>query len=110
MKNDPRYTPLGKILAASGLDELPQLLNIMMGEISLVGPRPLPVNEALAIPKRYQNRFDVLPGMIPPWFAVGKISLTSDRWLELDLEYVKNKSFSTDIKIILKGILSILSF
>lgn len=108
MKHDPRYTLIGKILAKFGIDELPQLLNILNRDISLVGPRPLPVQEALAIPRTYQKRFDVLPGMIPPWFSEGKDVLTTDKWLDLDLEYIKQKSFNTDLQIIIKGILSIL--
>lgn len=66
ISNDPRYTIIGKYLGKSCLDELPQLLNIVKGEMSFVGPRPLPISEAKSLPKKYQSRFRILPGMVPP--------------------------------------------
>jgi lipopolysaccharide/colanic/teichoic acid biosynthesis glycosyltransferase len=108
IKNDPRYTKIGRILATYGIDELPQFINIIKGNMTLVGPRPLPVDEALAIPNKYEGRFNVLPGIIPPWFSSGKKILTTDKWLDLDLQYARNKSVVIDINIILKGLLSII--
>ncbi len=97
--NDPRYTKFGRFLARSGLDELLQLINIIKGEMAFVGPRPLPVDEAKKVPKKYQARFSVLPGITSLWVIRGASHRSFARWMEDDLEYVKNKSFWYDIKI-----------
>ena len=100
IRHDPRYTKIGKFLAHTGLDEIPQLINIVKGEISFVGPRPLPVEEGLKVPKIYEKRFSILPGITSAWIVKGAHKLTFDQWMRLDLEYVKNKSFWYDIKIL----------
>lgn len=97
--NDPRYTKIGHFLAHSGLDELPQLFNIIKGEMAFVGPRPLPVEEAEKIPKKYEKRFSVLPGITSLWVIRGASHHCFTRWMEDDLEYLKNKSFWYDLKI-----------
>ena len=106
--NDPRFTKFGKILAKSALDELPQLINVIKGEMALVGPRPLPINEAGKVPKKYQGRFSVLPGLTSTWIIRGAHELSFEKWMELDLEYVKNKNALLDLKIIAKTILLLL--
>ena|SRR3989338_7997096 len=109
IKDDPRYTKLGKWLALTGLDELPQLWNIVKDEMAFVGPRPLPVAEARKVPKKYQGRFSVLPGITSFWVVAGSHKLSFQKWMELDLEYVERKSFWYDIEIALKTILLIFS-
>jgi lipopolysaccharide/colanic/teichoic acid biosynthesis glycosyltransferase len=99
IRNDPRYTKIGKILTRTGLDELPQLVNVVKGEMALVGPRPLPGDEAIKIPKRYQKRFSVLPGITSSWVVKGSHELSFDEWMRLDLRYVKNRSFWQDMEI-----------
>src|SRR3989344_732967 len=88
---DPRYTKFGRFLAHSGLDELPQLWNIVRGEMAFIGPRPLPVVEANKVPKKYERRFYVLPGISSLWVVEGTNHQDFDRWMELDLKYMKKK-------------------
>lgn len=102
--NDPRYTKIGKVLGHSGLDELPQLINILKGEMAFIGPRPLPVKEAAKVPKKYEKRFSVLPGISSLWVAEGTDHSDFDNWMKLDLEYVKRKSLWYDFSIILRTI------
>ena len=92
IRNDPRFTPFGKWLSHTGLDELPQLINIVKGEMSFIGPRPLPVSEAIKIPTKYAPRFSVLPGITSPWVVEGSHQLSFKDWMELDLWYAKNKN------------------
>jgi len=103
--NDPRYTKFGSFLAHSGLDELPQLINIIKGEMAFIGPRPLPVEEAKKVPKKYDRRFSVLPGISSLWVTAGTNHSNFDRWMRLDLEYVKNKSFWYDLNISVRTII-----
>lgn len=107
IRNDPRYTRFGKWLSWSGLDELPQLINVLKGEMALVGPRPLPIKEALKVPQKYTKRFEVLPGITSSWVASGAHNLSFKEWMELDLEYIKEQKLLNDIKIIAKTILVI---
>jgi exopolysaccharide biosynthesis polyprenyl glycosylphosphotransferase len=101
--NDPRVTPLGKFLRKYSLDELPQLFNVLRGEMSLVGPRPLPVDEV----KRFNDlahrrRLSVKPGLTCLWQVNGRNQITDFKdWVRLDLEYIDNWSFWLDIKILL---------
>jgi len=101
IRNDPRYTKIGRFLARSGLDEIPQLINILKGEMALVGPRPLPVMEANKVPKKYNKRFSVLPGITSLWVVRGADHSSFNQWMEDDIEYIKNKSFWYDLKIII---------
>lgn len=83
--NDPRLTPIGKFLYHTGLDELPQLWNIIKGDMAFIGPRPLPVLEAKKLSKKMrQIRESVKPGIISSWALDGSHSLSLDEWLELD--------------------------
>lgn len=104
INNDPRFTKAGKIISKIGLDELPQLVNILKGEMAFVGPRPLPISEAKKIPKKYRQRFSVKPGIFSSWVAYGAFHNNFDLWMRLDLQDVKNKSFWYDIKIAIEGI------
>jgi lipopolysaccharide/colanic/teichoic acid biosynthesis glycosyltransferase len=102
--DDPRFTKIGCLISRLGLDELPQLINILKGEMSFVGPRPLPVEEAQKIPRKYQKRFFVKPGIVSSWVAAGAFHNDFDRWMQLDLKDVEKKSFWYDLKIIAKSV------
>jgi len=100
--NDPRFTPVGKKLSLFGLDELPQLVNVLKGDMSLVGPRPLPTYEAGRLTKSQQIRVLVKPGITSTWVVEGSHKLKFSKWMALDRDYIQNASFSGDIFIILK--------
>lgn len=100
IQNDPRFTRFGKYLSRTGLDELPQFINVLRGEMSVVGPRPLPIGEAAKIPKKYQVRLMVKPGATSTWVVNGTHKLKFRRWMELDRDYIKNASFWGDFKIV----------
>lgn len=101
IRNDPRLSPIGKILSRTGLDEIMQLINVIKGDMSFVGPRPLPVYEAKKIPAKYNLRFSVKPGLTSLWIIRGAHSLTFSEWMESDLEYVKKKNPLLDMYIII---------
>lgn len=98
--NDPRFTGIGKILSRTGMDELPQLINILNGDMTLVGPRPLPVNEARKLSKNQKIRDQVKPGIVSTWVTNGSHKLNFRQWMELDKEYVENGNLLTDLKVI----------
>lgn len=102
--NDPRYTKVGRFLAHSGFDELPQLINVVKGDMTFVGPRPLPPEEATAIPKRYRQRFSVLPGITSSWIIKGAHNLKFVEWMKLDIYDVKQSSLKHDWLILIKTI------
>jgi len=104
IKNDPRYTRVGKLLSHVAIDEMPQLMNIIEGNMSFVGPRPLPLVEAKKVPKKYTTRFSVMPGMTSSWVIAGAHELSFKKWMELDCQYAKNKNILGDITILLKTI------
>lgn len=106
--NDPRYTKVGKYISHTGLDELPQFINIIKGEMSFVGPRPLPVSEAKKVPKKYERRFSVIPGITSQWVVTGSHTLTFDQWMKGDLEYIKKKSLWYDVRVAVQTIFLIL--
>lgn len=100
--NDFRITPVGHYLRRFSLDELPQFFNVLLGDMSLVGPRPLPVHEANAIAGPHRRRFRVLPGVTGVWQVSGRSDVEFERWMSYDLEYVDNWSIGLDVKILLK--------
>jgi lipopolysaccharide/colanic/teichoic acid biosynthesis glycosyltransferase len=106
LSHDPRVTRLGALLRRTSLDELPQLINVLRGEMSLVGPRPLQVRDSdrlLALnPKGYQGRLQVAPGLTGPWQISGRKDVDYLRMIELDLEYVRSWSLGGDLGIIVK--------
>ena len=104
--NDPRITPVGKFLRKYSLDELPQLLNVLRGEMSLVGPRPLPVDEVRRFNDfAHRRRLSVKPGLTCLWQIKGRNRITSfDDWVRLDLEYIDNWSLWLDVSILIRTI------
>jgi lipopolysaccharide/colanic/teichoic acid biosynthesis glycosyltransferase len=104
LKGDPRIIPFGLPLRSSGLDELPQIINILRGEMSLVGPRPCVSYEYDKYLPWQKERFDTLPGLTGLWQVSGKNRTTFDEMIQLDIEYVREKSPALDFKIILKTI------
>jgi lipopolysaccharide/colanic/teichoic acid biosynthesis glycosyltransferase len=97
---DPRVTRLGRFLRDSSLDELPQLWNVLRGEMSLVGPRPLPVEEANSCLDWQRRRLDVTPGLTCIWQIRGRSEVTFNEWVRMDLEYVRRQSLWQDVKIL----------
>jgi lipopolysaccharide/colanic/teichoic acid biosynthesis glycosyltransferase len=105
MKNDPRITPVGKLLRRSSIDELPQLLNVLKGDMSLVGPRPLPVRDYEGFNEDWQRRrFSVKPGITCLWQVNGRSGISFDQWMLLDLQYMDEWSLWLDIKILAKTV------
>ncbi len=101
LDRDPRITPVGALLRRLSLDELPQLLNVLRGEMSLVGPRPALPWELELLPAWAEPRFRVPPGLTGLWQVSGRNRLTMLRAVELDVEYASHSSFWTDLKILL---------
>lgn len=103
--NDPRVTRVGHFLRKTSLDELPQIFNVIRGEMSLVGPRPLPVRDVDLFDQGIQRkRFSVKPGITGLWQISGRSSLPFVKWMELDLGYIENWTVTLDLKILLKTI------
>ena len=108
IKDDPRVTALGRFLRRSSLDELPQLWNVLVGEMSLVGPRPLQLRDCERLeemdPEGFARRLSVMPGVTGPWQVGGRSDVDSGRMLRLDLDYVANWSVATDLTILFKTV------
>lgn len=102
MKEDPRITKIGKFLRAYSLDELPQLFNVLRGDMSLIGPRPCLVREFQLYSDYHKNRLVVKPGITGLWQVSGRSGLTFDQMVELDIYYINNQSFKNDMKIFFK--------
>lgn len=108
--NDPRVTRVGKYLRKFSLDELPQLINVLLGDMSLVGPRPLALREALKLEEPfYKRRFCVRPGLTCLWQISGRSNLSFEEWMELDLEYIDHWSLNLDWWILVKTVPAVLT-
>ncbi|OCC15608.1 Undecaprenyl-phosphate galactosephosphotransferase [Dissulfuribacter thermophilus] len=108
IKNDPRITRIGKILRKTSLDELPQLFNVLRGEMSLVGPRPPLPNEVEKYEPHQRRRLSMKPGLTCIWQVSGRNDVDFDSWMKMDLEYIDNWSLLLDLKLIFRTMLVVL--
>ncbi|WP_294187298.1 sugar transferase [uncultured Clostridium sp.] len=104
MKDDPRVTKIGKFIRKTSIDELPQLINILKGDMSLVGPRPSLPKEVAEFEPWMLERLNVKPGLTCYWQVSGRNNIDFIEWMKLDLKYVKDRSFLLDLKLIIKTV------
>jgi lipopolysaccharide/colanic/teichoic acid biosynthesis glycosyltransferase len=109
LERDPRITPVGRLLRRTSLDELPQLLNVLRGDMSLVGPRPLPLEEHARIPAWAAARTGVRPGLTGLWQVRGRTTLGFTEMLRLDCEYVRRASLTLDLIILARTVPAVLA-
>lgn len=102
--NDPRVTRLGRFLRKASIDELPQLINVLLGHMSLVGPRPLPISEQQKIRGWHRRRLSMKPGITGVWQVSGRSNIDFEQWMELDHRYVDSWSLGLDFKILMKTV------
>jgi exopolysaccharide biosynthesis polyprenyl glycosylphosphotransferase len=108
IKNDPRITPIGKFIRKASIDELPQLFNVLKGDMSLVGPRPPLPSEVKKYERQQQRRLSMKPGITCSWQISGRSKVDFNTWMKMDLEYIDNWSLGLDFKILLKTIPAVL--
>jgi lipopolysaccharide/colanic/teichoic acid biosynthesis glycosyltransferase len=112
LREDPRVTPLGRFLRRSSLDELPQLINVLRGEMSLVGPRPLQLRDSDKLVALdydgYSRRLQVMPGLTGPWQVGGRSEVDYSHMVQLDIDYINNWSLISDLRIILQTFVVVL--
>ncbi len=105
LKHDPRITSIGVFLRKTSLDELPQLFNVWLGDMSLVGPRPLPLRDYRGFSEDWhRRRFSVKPGITCLWQVSGRSSIGFEQWMQLDMDYIDRWSFWLDLKILVQAI------
>jgi lipopolysaccharide/colanic/teichoic acid biosynthesis glycosyltransferase len=109
LTNDPRVTRIGSFLRKFSLDELPQLFNVLNGDMSLVGPRPVPTYEVANYQPRHHNRFAALPGITGWWQVRGRCRVSFEEMIRMDVDYIRNASLWLDLKILFLTIPAVLS-
>jgi len=109
IKNDPRITKVGRVIRKLSIDELPQLVHVLSGKMSLVGPRPHLPEEVAAYDARAARRLAVKPGITCIWQVSGRADLDFDTWIDLDLEYINTWSLGLDAKLLVKTVPAVLS-
>jgi lipopolysaccharide/colanic/teichoic acid biosynthesis glycosyltransferase len=109
IRNDPRVTRLGRFLRSTSIDELPQLWNVLRGEMSLVGPRPLPCDETAAGRGWLRRRLDVTPGLTCFWQVRGRSTVSFADWVRMDVEYVRRRSLPADLLLLLQTVPAVVS-
>jgi len=109
IRNDPRVTWVGRLIRKWSIDELPQLWNVLKGDMTLVGPRPLPVQESLAVAPWQRCRLLVRPGLTCFWQVSGRLEIGFDDWMRLDIRYLRTQSLLTDLKIMCRTPFAVLS-
>jgi lipopolysaccharide/colanic/teichoic acid biosynthesis glycosyltransferase len=110
VRNDPRVTRVGRILRITSLDELPQLINVLKGDMSIVGPRPRRPHELATDDPQVARRLSVKPGLAGLWQVSGRATLNFDEALALDLQYIENWSFWLDLKLIVRTLWVVMTF
>jgi len=108
-RRDPRITRVGRFLRSSSIDEMPQLINVMLGHMSLVGPRPPVPAEVARYNARQRRRLSVKPGLTCLWQVSGRCEIGFDQWVDMDLWYVAHQGIWTDLKLLIQTPLSVLS-
>lgn len=108
LKDDPRIFTAGKWLRKLSIDELPQLFNVLLGDMTLVGPRPLPVHEADACRSWQRNRHDVTPGLTCIWQVEGRSRVKFDEWMRMDMRYARGRSIVADLSLVFRTIPAVL--
>jgi lipopolysaccharide/colanic/teichoic acid biosynthesis glycosyltransferase len=107
IKNDPRVTRVGSFLRSTGLDELPQLWNVLIGEMSIVGPRPLPVDEDALCEQWQRRRLDTKPGITCSWQIAKSRKISFEDWMRMDIRYATTRSFKNDLKLMFKTVVAV---
>ena len=108
LKDDPRVTSVGKFIRKTSLDEFPQFINVLKGDMSLVGPRPYLPREKRAMKKAYKEIIKVKPGLTGPWQVNGRSEISLEERMQIDIEYIQNESLIKDAKYLFKTALKIL--
>lgn len=108
LKNDPRVTKIGKKLRKLSLDEIPQLINVLKGELALVGPRPITEEEIKKYGKNKEKFLSIKPGVVGAWTANGRSNTDYETRIKLELKYIENINFKNDVKIIYKTVIAVL--
>lgn len=107
--NDPRVTRVGRLIRKASIDELPQLVNILRGQMSIVGPRPLPTYETAKLTQQQRKRLLAKPGLVCYWQVSGRNDIPFDEWMRMDYRYINEASILTDLKIICMAIPAVIS-
>jgi lipopolysaccharide/colanic/teichoic acid biosynthesis glycosyltransferase len=109
IREDPRITAIGAFLRRSSLDEVPQLFNVLLGHMTVVGPRPQIPSEVALYEPWHRSRLDVKPGITCLWQISGRSHLSFDDWMRLDLDYIRNRSMRLDLEILLKTVPAVIA-